>query len=458
MRMRRGSAPPALLIANLLTVCLVTSCGSLPTTQATAPSPLTPTLPLEDVAAEDSTPAPISPPGEAEILAGPDVVELSVWMVDDPSPQADVPGSETLIEQLADFDEMNPDIRVEVQSKRVTGRGSTLDYLRTAPPVAPSILPDVVLLSRSALVTAAREDLIIAWDSTQEDALLALDEAVYPAAANLGRVDDALFGLPYMLEIRHSVYSPAAFGDTVPLSFEELLDSGVGEEVPAYSFPAARTGGVNRTTLLQYLATGGSLRDDEGQPFIDSTAFTSVLAFYVEAQVAGMLDPSVLQYATPDETWAQYTQGAVDLAEVSTVSYLRGRADGRDSALASIPTAEGESITLVTGWLWALTTDNPDQQAAVAELLMWLMEPVNHGTYAHAVGYLPSQPDALAVWGSDPYVALANDLMAVAAIPPDPAIDSAVGATMQEAVEDVLLGRATPSEAASEAASAIGAE
>jgi ABC-type glycerol-3-phosphate transport system substrate-binding protein len=434
---------------------LLTGCGILPETGTAEPSPasqgeVSPETPSSEEAAVPSveTPSPETAPDE------PGVVRLTVWVAEGLSPSDDSPGGETLASQLAAFDDMHPDIQVEVQAKSVSGRGSALDYLRTAPPVAPSVLPDVVLLNRRALIEAAREGLIL---PLTDETLSAIEEDLYPAAVELGSVDDLPVGIPYLLEIHHNVYRQPLFEDEPPLAYADLLPERP-IELPTYVFPAAATGGVNDDTLLGYLAAGGSLTNAEGTPFIDVTALANVLTFYEEAREGGVLDASVLQYETTSETWEAFRQGEAGLAAVSSMPYLAARDQVPDAGLASVPTIDGEPLTLVTGWSWALVASDPERSAAASTLLAWLMEPVNQGTYAQSVGYLPSQSAALAVWGDDdPYVSFANSLLDTARLPPGPVIDSTVGAAMQTAVEDVLLGRASAQEAAAAAAAEINA-
>jgi ABC-type glycerol-3-phosphate transport system substrate-binding protein len=429
---------------------LLAGCGILPETGTAEPSPDSQgEVPLETPSSEEAaapsleTPSPLSAPDE------PGVVRLTVWVAEDLSPAADSPGGETLASQLAAFGDMHPDIQVEVQAKSVSGRGSTLDYLRTAPPVAPSVLPDVVLLDREALIEAAREGLILPITA---ETLSAIEVDLYPAAVELGSVDDLPVGIPYLLEIQHNVYRESLFEDGPPLAYADLLPERP-TELPAYVFPATATGGVNDDTLLGYLAAGGSLTNAEGIPTIDVAALADVLTFYGEARENGVLSSSVLQYETTTETWEAFRQGEAGLAAVSSMPYLAARDEVPDAGLASALTIDGEPLTLVTGWSWALVASDPERSAAALTLLAWLMEPVNHGTYAQAVDYLPSQSVALAVWGDDdPYVSFANRLLDAALLPPGPALDSTVGVAMQDAVEDVLLNRASPQEAAAAAA------
>ena len=228
--------------------------------------------------------------------------------------------------------------------------------------------------------------------------------------------------------------------------------------LPTYIFPAASSSSssVNDTTLLQYLASSGSLTDESGNPFVDVAALTEVLTFYEQARDNAILNTSVLQYASTADTWNAYIQGAGDLAEVNSRVYLAGRFETRNTSPTFMVTALGKPVTLVDGWLWVLLTSDPQRQASALALIDWLMEPANHGRFSQAAGYLPSQPSALSVWGDDdPYVPFVNTLMQNATILPDPEIEDAIGVALQDALEDVLLSGSSAVEAANAAAAAV---
>lgn len=428
---------------------LAVSCGTPPGDTGSLPTPAAPV----SVDAADNGDAIALATFAPDEFAAPDSVGLRVWMLESIAPGADFPGSDVLVAQLAAFDDTHPGVEVEVQAKRATGRGSTLDYLHTAPPVAPSVLPDVALLNRDTLVQAAIGGLLVPWG---EDTALITE--LYPPANELGRVDGTLFGIPYMLDVRHTVYRETFFrsSDALPLTFESLLPGPNAQETLPYVFVASRSDGVNTTTLLQYLAAGGRVVSDSGNPVIDVAPLAEVLTFYEQAGDAGVLNTNVLQYTTSADAWSAYLDGRAVLADVRSSSYLADRAEVRNTGLASVPTANGQPITQVTGWSWVLLTDDPARQALALELINWLMEPVNHGTYSEAAGLLPSQPQALAVWGSDdPYVTFANDLLEVAVLPLTPDMQMTLGMPMQNAVEDVLLDRASAQEAAAQAAATL---
>jgi len=414
---------------------------------------------LESVLAEQATPtlvatptqaAPtlVAPPTATAEAAPPGPTALVVWMPPFLAPSADTPGGQALLEQITAFDEAHPDIPVEFYIKAVRGPGSAIAYLHSAPPVAPGVLPDLVLLNRESLIEAAEGRLIVPISELLDPAILA---DLYPVAVDLGIVDGELIGLPYVLEVQHAVFHEALFEEP-PTSFEAILSSPV-----PYLFPAAPQDSVNHTTLLQYMAAGGRLVDENGDPTLDEGALRAVLTFYAAAHQAGVIDPALFQIMEPAETWASYRDGLAGLATVTSTLYLAERARVRSTTgLIPIPTPDGQPYALATGWCWAVVTRNPERQAASMALVNTLMNPVNQGVFSQASGWLPSQRAALAVWGdNDRYTAFGNTLLNQAQPMPDEALLSVVGPSIQAAVEDVLLNNMLPIQAANEAAQRV---
>jgi ABC-type glycerol-3-phosphate transport system substrate-binding protein len=250
---------------------------------------------------------------------------LVVWTVEQVAAQSEASGGQELLEQLAAFDEIRPEIQVEFYVKRQAGPGSTLEYLRSAPQIAPGVLPDIALLDYNSLMQAAQEALVVPIGS-----LLELDRtALYPIATALGSVDGELVGLPYVMDMQHIVYRQAFFPEDPPVSYEDILNGPT-----AYAFPAGSTSGVNTTTLTQYLAAGGELVDSEGAPFVDAMALASVLAFYDQAREDNTILAEVFQMSGPEDTWALYRSGQTGIADVTASLYLAEREQVRSTGLS----------------------------------------------------------------------------------------------------------------------------
>src|SRR3972149_1775549 len=76
------------------------------------------------------------------------------------APGDDAEGGRLLADRLDEFDAGQDEVTLNVFAKKDKERGGLLDLLRAASPVAPAVLPDVILLSDADLAVAAREGLI----------------------------------------------------------------------------------------------------------------------------------------------------------------------------------------------------------------------------------------------------------------------------------------------------------
>lgn len=433
-----------LSLATIALAVLFSACGDIiqgrptPIWEATA----TPAAPTLDVPVTITPVQPDVPtPTESSELV------LIVWMTETLAPTSDTPGGQVFLEQLAAFDEMHPDIRVEIHAKHVSGAGGIISYLRTALPIAPAILPDLALVDQGGLAQVGHDQLVVPVGTLLDPALIS---ALYPVVQGLGTVNGMLVGLPYLLEIDHSVYRETVF-TAPPNSFDVILR---GQQ--PYTFPAGALSSVNNTILLQYIAAGGTLTDDKGAPKLDAASLTQVLNFYDQAHKKGLVSTTLFQIADPAASWGMYRDRQANLAVMSSTAYLAEREQARNTLLTWIPTPDGQPYTLATGWSWVVVTRDADRQTAAMALVNFLMNPVNQGRYSQAARRLPTQHAALAVWGEDdPYVAFADLLLGNAQPMPDTALQTTVGAAIQDALEAVLLKDVLPVQAAAQAEQAM---
>jgi ABC-type glycerol-3-phosphate transport system substrate-binding protein len=62
---------------------------------------------------------------------------------------------------------------------------------------------------------------------------------------------------------------------------------------------------------------------------------------------------------------------------------------------APIPAANGNTISLLNGWMWVVVTSDPDKQGQVLQLLDALMLPENQSAFARTIHMLPSARQVL---------------------------------------------------------------
>jgi multiple sugar transport system substrate-binding protein len=225
----------------------------------------------------------------------------------------------------------------------------------------------------------------------------------------------------------------------------------------AYIFPAGGEGSqVNDAFLLQYLAVGGRLLDEGGNPALDKDALVEVLQFYRDGLEAGAIPSLVLEFADLDDCWVVYVSAQAALSHVSSDKYLADRGVLKNTSFAAIPTRDGNAATLSKGWALAVVTEDSARQAVAAQFIEWLLAPENNANWNRAAGHLPTRQAAFDYLGTeDAYFPFARrQLTHVYARPMNPAY-SEIGRVLQRAVQDVLQGETTPQEAADAAIAAV---
>jgi multiple sugar transport system substrate-binding protein len=374
-------------------------------------------------------------------------ITLTLWTVEAVSPEAAGKAGEIFAQGIRSFASRYPNVTVVVKLKNETGKGSVLDYLRTASQVAPSVLPDVVVLDLTELAAAARAGVLFPLDKLIAPSLI---NDLLPGARAAGSVDGQLMGLPFEADFEHVVFSTEKL-TAPPATWEDVLNAGT-----IYRFPAkGRNGLVNDCFLIQYLAAGGRLLDEEGQPTLDEAVLTSVLDYYLRGVRAGVIPLDVLEAASADDLWSWYTSNRNGIVHVRARKYIEERFQLRGSRFAAIPTREGKPLTLVRGRALAITARDASQQAVAARMIEWMLQPDNVVVWNQVTFSVPTRYATLNRWGSDPYLDFLRQQMEVALPVPSFSQYDQIGRVLQQAVLEVLSGDATPEEAAATAVSAI---
>lgn len=427
--------------AGLLAAVAASACGSGAPASVEAPRGLEPTIAAQAASTEtliSSRSADGALPDQAaQATPTPqptrDPLRIQLWWPDELYPKADTDAERVLLDQFDGFRQTYATYNFEVRRKRASGLGGILPTLRTALPVAPRAVPDLTLMRRSDMLAAATEGLIVPLEDWLPTDIL---NGLVPGTRALGEIDGVLYGLPYVLNIYHVVYRSSVFDEPL-LSFDDVLD-----QAPEYLFPAGAGTGtlVSWTVLLQYLAAGGTLVDAGGNPALDRNALLAVLDYYERAVALGIFDPALLDYTQFDVYWDAFEAGEANMVMVDTATYFKRREDVPNVGLAPVPTHDGDSLTALDGWMWVLTTQDPDHQRQARAFLSWMMRINQHSTLTEALGMLPSQLGALRLWDDSEYAAFAQDLLATARIIPAAQRNNAAAVALESALSDVLNG------------------
>ena len=409
----------ALLASLILVALLGCAAAETPTPQATPPP--TPTV------AKSPTPSP-SP------YTAPSAITLTVWTTEPFIPSPDTSTGQVMEGIYQTFHEAHPDIAVQFVPKRPYGKGGILDFLLTASAVAPQTLPDLVTIDLSQVEFLVGKEILQPWDGLIPEEVA---DDLLPRLRQAGSKEDQLVAFPFQVDIEHLVYDPSLI-DSPPRTWYELRS-----QETTYAFPAGgEEGAVNDSFLIQYLALGGSLVDEEGNPDLDGAVLTQVLEFYRDGYEAGYISPSVLILESLDDSWALFKEGGVAMASVSSQRLLM---EGAEVAYASLPTRNGARATMARCWAFVLLTPDRRRQAAAAEFVKWFLAPENLTAWAQASGHLPPSRSALRLSIEDTaYRVFVRRQMEAAYFRPS---NEEIATALQQAVIDVLSGNATPQEA-----------
>ncbi len=328
------------------------------------------------------------------------------------------------------------------------GKGGILDLLRTAQPVAPSILPDLVVLDVFELEQAVSAGLLQPLDQLLAEEVL---QPLYPFARAAGQFQGQLLAVQYLADLEHIIFLANAVPNP-PQTWDDLLRSGA----TPYLFPlGAPQPGANTSRfrslqcvqLSHYLSAGATLNPTTRQLTLEETPLLRLLTFYKSASDAGMLPPNALEINSTDMVWNIFAQGRVPLAQVTARQYLAEAGAASPIRFAATPGWAGPATPVASGWALAIVTTNPKRQQLAADLIAWLLEPQRAGTLARAVGWLPTSPVALNTWGDQPYYTFLAAQLAGAVSPPVGPDYAQTSSQLQKAVVAVLAEGVSPRDA-----------
>jgi ABC-type glycerol-3-phosphate transport system substrate-binding protein len=334
--------------------------------------------------------------------------------------------------------------------KKPSGKGGVVDFLRTAKPVAPSVLPDVAVINAVDLPQAFVDGLIQPLDGRLDRSVV---QDLLPAARAMGTVNDRLAGVPLGLEMQHTVYNTAVFTAT-PVVWSDVFTKNT-----RYLFPAKGVNGlVNDATLSQYFSAGGALLDDQNQPAIDNQALLSVLQLYREGVDNGVIDPAILEVAATDDLWPFYLKGGIGMAQVSVKQFLTDRDQLARSAFGPPPVLNQsrKPVPVIRGWVLVLVTNDPGRQKAALNLIEWFLSVNNNAAWNQLNQSIPTRGSSFQqLAGDDPYWAFLSEQLNTARPQPGFSGYDRLGRIIQQAVQEVISGESLPEDAVTTAADAL---
>ncbi len=369
----------------------------------------------------------------------PSLVTLHLWAPDFLNPYDETSGAGVLNDQLMAFSEIYPDVQVQVIVKKATGSGGLYNLLSTAYVAAPSVLPDLIVLSQNDLAAAVAGGLVQPISSTT-----LVQSDFFPFSLEGLRKDAAIYGIPWVARADQMVYR-SGISATPPFSWTDVLTRGY-----SLLFPAAPVNGYADDALVSmYLGSGGTVVDEAGVPALDRAVLEQLYRFFAELKARNLINTErTLTLADAVACWDTYQKGIGRLSPVPIGVYWAEPPNGSLPAWA--PTIQGGPITIAHGWSLAIVTSDPFRQEAAQQLALWLSSPKQMGDLTRATLLVPTRDSAFAQWGLLPEdTAFLTQLLEKAVPTLPPAVDLPVRRALQAGMAALLKGEAaTPEDAA----------
>ncbi len=395
----------------------------------------TPVLPPVAVATAATTVAPPASNGQESGVINNGDRQLVVWV-----PEFFQPPGSTPVAVLEDVYEQfrlnHPGVHLDLQIKAEDGDASLFNYLRYAQNMAPTILPDVVLLETAQLWQAADLGLIqgVDWQA------LPRTPDFFPFARDAARYQEKTLGIPYSADIIHLVYHAQQI-EQAPLTWAELMTSG-----RPYLFAAGKREQPNESLLLQYISAGGQLA--ENGTVNNSTALTALFTFMAQAKQQSMLPDGIVEIRSLDTAWSTFEADYAGFADTSARLVLARRQTLDQLGFAPVPTATGATLTIARTWAFAVVTADAQQQQLALDLIAQLLAPAVHSAWSRSTGQLPTQTTAyVAALDASLYYEFLQRQLDVAIPIPNGRPFADFAKRLQQAQESVLLDQLTVEDA-----------
>ena len=363
--------------------------------------------------------------------------QMVIWLPASMSYEEETNAGAILASVYTQFEQAHPGVRIEVQIKADTGEASLFSYLQMAQRVAPTILPDLVLLDTQQLWQAADLGLI---QPLMIDEVTNLND-FYPFAKDAVTYNEKIYGVPYVADVVHLAYFQNQV-ESAPTTWSQLLETN-----QVHLFPVGNPSGPSsESLLLQYVGGGGQLLNNGDVS--DPEAVESLFQFLATSKSEGIIPPNTLDFPNLESVWSAFISNGAGFANVSANMMLQRGEVLEGIKVSQVPTENGLPTTIARTWAFAILTNDQEQRPLTINLLQQLLDPTAHGSWSQLARYLPSQREALEAWGGNNlYYDFLRRQLEIAIVQPNGPAFAEFSKKLQAAQIDILRGELTPQEA-----------
>ena len=331
------------------------------------------------------------------------------------------------------FEQEHAGVHIDVQVKAEAGEANLFNYLRSTQRVAPTIMPDVVLIDTYYLWQLVELGLVepIALDQ------LGLTDRFYPFALDAVTYQEQQYGIPYVADVLHAVYATETY--TTPITWDQLLTV----QQP-YHFPAGvRESSYDESLLLQYVGAGGELLENGGISSLQ--AAETLFAFLARAKDKGVITDAVLDLPSLKATWNAFQINPQGVANVSANFYMSQVGTQANIRFGPLPTRDGANLTIAHTWAFAVLTNDPERRALALRLLDGFLQPSIQGQWSQLATRLPTTGQAWEAWpGTNGYTEFLQRQLAIAIAVPGGSSFSEFARRLQSMQQAILRGQLSP--------------
>lgn len=370
---------------------LLVACDFIPT-NADSGASLADTLPTPvDTPDMQLTLEPVETPNATE---NPEI-NLVVWVLPEIELDSESAGATVFQTQLDQFAEGRPNLNLRTEMKTPIGQGGMVSYVQSGRSVAPGILPDVMLIP-SYLV----EEFINLEAAFPLEELVSEEAAddFFPAALEIGKVDSTWYAYPYIgTGLDQIIYNTEQITTAVPVSWDGIIENELDVILPA----ASRVGA--QFLLQLYTAFDGQFINEEGELILQREPLTAALELIQEGREAGSILDISADITSEMEGMERFEDGVGDIL-ITSINRLDDAPLGSDRfGYSPLPGPAQSLPAAIEGWVWVISSADPTKQALAGDLILWMADTENVGSWSLQSGHLPLRRSAFESWPDSPY-------------------------------------------------------